>query len=82
MTRVRRKQKRVTRDNVVLETGLFIGAVGLERTFVMKEKGVALPSDLNGVTYVAFERDGHGALMEPEKLTASILARIVELGCK
>lgn len=39
------------RDNVVFETGLFIGACGLDRTFVLTEGDMKLkiPSDLDGV---------------------------------
>lgn len=43
----------VTRDNVVLETGMFIGALGRSRVFICIDDGTDLhiPTDLDGVTY-------------------------------
>jgi CRP/FNR family transcriptional regulator, cyclic AMP receptor protein len=42
----------VTRDNVIFELGLFIGAVGQHRTFIVKPRGVelALATDMLGIT--------------------------------
>ncbi len=44
------------RDNVLFELGLFMGALGRQRTFVVTEKSVALPSDLAGIATVSFQR--------------------------
>ena len=49
-------QAPAARDNVLFELGLFMGALGRERTYVVTEKSVRLPSDLAGVTTVPFER--------------------------
>jgi predicted nucleotide-binding protein len=38
------------RDNVMLEFGLFAGALERQRVIVMQKDGVALPSDLQGLT--------------------------------
>jgi predicted nucleotide-binding protein len=38
------------RDNVMLEFGLFAGALERQRVFVMQKDGVALPTDLQGLT--------------------------------
>ena len=38
------------RDNVMLEFGLFAGALERQRVVVMQKDGVALPSDLQGLT--------------------------------
>lgn len=45
------------RDNVVFELGLFMGALGRDRTFIVKPHGteVRIPSDLLGVTPVTYE---------------------------
>ena len=38
------------RDNVVFEAGLFGGALGMRRTFILHAHGAKLPSDLLGLT--------------------------------
>src|SRR4051794_6650480 len=37
------------RDNVVFEAGLFGGALGMRRTFILHANGAKLPSDLLGL---------------------------------
>ena len=49
------------RDNVVFEAGLFGGALGMRRTFILHAKGAKLPTDLLGMTAVRY----------PETLTAA-----------
>jgi hypothetical protein len=43
------------RDNVVFEAGLFGGALGMRRTFILHARGSKLPSDLLGLTCVRYE---------------------------
>jgi len=42
------------RDNVVFEAGLFGGALGMRRTFILHASGSKLPSDLLGLTVVRY----------------------------
>jgi hypothetical protein len=42
------------RDNVVFEAGLFGGALGMRRTFILHASGSKLPSDLLGFTCVRY----------------------------
>src|SRR5436190_13658543 len=42
------------RDNVVFEAGLFGGALGMRRTFILHAGGAKLPSDLLGLTCVRY----------------------------
>src|SRR5689334_19819725 len=43
------------RDNVVFEAGLFGGALGIRRTFILHAHGAKLPSDLLGLTAVRYD---------------------------
>ena len=43
------------RDNVVFEAGLFGGALGLRRTFILHASGSKLPTDLLGLTSVRYD---------------------------
>ena len=40
------------RQNVVLETGFFMGKLGRERLVIIAENGIELPSDMQGVVYI------------------------------
>lgn len=63
ITKIRDRQMKTVRDNVIFEFGLFVGGLGKERVFylVPKESGeIHLPTDLIGVTpgqYVPPEGD-------------------------
>lgn len=52
------------RDNVLLELGLFIGALGRDRSFVVYDRGqpIKLPSDLAGVTPATYQIHSNGNL--------------------
>lgn len=43
------------RDNVVFEAGLFGGALGIRRTFILHARGSKLPTDLLGLTSIRYE---------------------------
>lgn len=46
--------QRQARQNVIHELGFAQGALGLQRTVLLREAGVVLPSNLAGVTYMEF----------------------------
>lgn len=64
---VRGETTHVVRDNVLFELGLFIGALGVERCFLVTPRNsepLKLPSDLLGVTPLRYAADrGDGRLM-------------------
>ena len=45
------------RDNVVFEAGLFGGALGMRRTFILHARGAKLPTDLLGLTSIRYDPD-------------------------
>ena len=49
------------RDNVVFEAGLFGGALGIRRTFILHANGSKLPSDLLGLTAVRYDPEAGDA---------------------
>jgi hypothetical protein len=51
------------RDNVVFEAGLFGGALGIRRTFILHAHGAKLPSDLLGLTAIRYEPDTTPAIV-------------------
>jgi hypothetical protein len=55
----KRKKKTTLRDNVLFEFGLFLGATGIDKAFLIAEKGVDLPSDINGITVLDFVEDAN-----------------------
>jgi Predicted nucleotide-binding protein containing TIR-like domain len=55
----------IARDNVIFEFGLYVGRLGRYRAFLLKEKGLGLPSDFFGITLPEFDNskaDGQGSL--------------------
>jgi predicted nucleotide-binding protein len=81
---IRNHQGAIARDNVVFEMGLFIGAIGKERCYLVKPRGVDmhLPSDLLGMNLSDYavdrpDKDVESALNYACKL---IKDRVRELG--
>src|ERR1700749_1051601 len=52
------------RDNVVFEAGLFGGALGMRRTFILHANGAKLPTDLLGLTTVRYDPSGGEAELD------------------
>jgi hypothetical protein len=60
----RGSESHAPRDNVLLELGMCIGALGRERTFIVhdRSKDLKLPSDLAGITAATFQPHSDGNL--------------------
>ncbi len=65
------------RDNVVFEAGLFGGALGIRRTFILHANGAKLPSDLLGLTSIRYDPDTTPAIVRQinQKLRKAIDAQ-------
>lgn len=63
-------QKRA-RQNVILELGYFVGAIGRRRVCALYEKGVEIPSDILGVGYVEIDAAGHWQYALAKELKAA-----------
>jgi hypothetical protein len=64
------------RDNVVFEAGLFGGALGIRRTFILHANGAKLPTDLLGLTTIRYDPDTTPAIVRQinQKLRKAIAA--------
>lgn len=63
LTTSRRKKIDSPRDNVIFELGLFMGALGRDRTLIVADKALGkLPSDLLGVVTLRYEKPKSGSL--------------------
>jgi|GEM_PF-6899266 len=72
----------VPRDNVIFELGLFMGALGKNRTFIVKSKDqtIALPTDLSGITRAEFSgEDIDGTVKELQVAMRGAPTRVLEL---
>jgi predicted nucleotide-binding protein len=52
----RKKRKASPRDNVIFEIGLFMGALSLERTYIIvpQKLNIKIPTDLLGITFLTY----------------------------
>jgi hypothetical protein len=63
------------RDNVILEMALFLGAMGRDKSFLLVEEGVKLPSDFEGIYMPRFVRNDEASM---QQAAGEYLGRIEE----
>lgn len=79
----RARAQRAPRDNVIFELGLFIGALGRPRCFMVHRKGqdLKLPSDLLAVVSADYQLREDQTLMQAlQPRCAQIAKRVMDLG--
>jgi hypothetical protein len=77
--------KNSPRDNVIFELGLFIGGLGLDRTFIVvdREAELKLPSDLGGITPATFVHPIKGTIQSALGTAClEIEQKISNVGCR
>jgi len=81
---IRSRKEHVVRDNVIFEMGLFVGAIGKNRSFFMKPRGIDmhLPTDLLGVTAADYEanRTDNDLVSATNRACALIKNQVEQLG--
>ncbi len=83
VTTARKKKNASPRDNVVFELGLFMGALGRDRTYIVVPKNVdiKIPTDLLGVTCLRFtQRGGRSLARNLQPITKQIRELIQKHG--
>ena len=75
--KMRGEKSRASRDNVIFEAGLFLGALGRANCFLLvsEAKNFRLPSDLKGLTYIPF------AQKPSQKFRWKQLSKLMEKPC-
>lgn len=75
-------ERAAARDNIYFELGLFIGALGLDRTYVMAASpNLQLPSDLQGLTWLPYrQQEDDNIRAAVNDATLGIMARVRKLG--
>jgi CRP/FNR family transcriptional regulator, cyclic AMP receptor protein len=85
MTASKGKKKASPRDNVVFELGLFMGAIGRDRTYIVVPEGadLKLPTDLLGITHASYVRGHRVSIGDSLRKALSLVRqRIKSLGPK
>jgi len=81
---IRSRQEHVVRDNVIFEMGLFVGAIGKARSFILKPRNVEmhLPTDLLGVTPADYdsERSDSDLVSATNRACSLIKAEVQRIG--
>ena len=78
---IKNRDEHVVRDNVIFEMGLFVGAIGKSRSFILKPRDVDmhLPTDLLGVTPADFDaKRSDGDLVSATNRACSLIKSEVE----
>jgi len=79
LTKQRGETKTKPRDNVIFEFGLFLGAAGPEKCYLIAEEEAGLPSDLDGITVAKFTREA-GQYNSLDKIVETVKNQLTKVG--
>jgi len=68
------------RDNVILEMALFLGAMGIDKSFLLVEDGIKLPTDFSGIYMPSFEKGNDTTIKNACDEYANKIAEHYKLG--
>lgn len=68
------------RDNVILEMSLFLGSMGRDKSFLLVEDGIKLPSDFNGIYMPRYKCDDDTTISNACKEYANKMEEHYKLG--
>jgi len=68
------------RDNVILEMALFLGALGRDKSFLLVEDGIKLPTDFSGIYMPRFEKGNDTTIKNACDEYANKIAEHYKLG--
>jgi len=68
------------RDNVILEMALFLGAMGRDKSFLLVEEGIKLPSDFSGIYMPTFKRNEPVSIQDACETYAKKMLEHYQLG--
>lgn len=76
----RGNKKQMPRDNIIFELGLFTGAIGRDRTFILTPINIdiKIPTDLLGVTCIQYKRAGNGTIAHRLQPVFKILWGVID----
>jgi hypothetical protein len=80
LTLTKDKLKFETRDNVILEMSMFLGSLGPDKSFLLVEEGVKLPSDFSGIFMPRFKKDNDRSLKAACKVYQGKIEEYYKLG--
>lgn len=80
VTTSRQETHQSPRDNVLLELGMFLGAIGRQRSFIVfdRSKDLKLPSDLAGVTLANYQLHSDGNLQASLGAATSLIKASIQ----
>ncbi|WP_421828653.1 STING domain-containing protein [Larkinella sp.] len=68
------------RDNVILEMALFLGAMGREKSFLLVESDIKLPTDFNGIYMPRFDKSNDASIEAACQEYANVIDEHYRLG--